>query len=137
MIAKSITNTIVPESERLAHVDRLFGIQYVLKLEPTVFTMAERIAPEYSGAYWTFHTLGNGGFYMNPRSDTLFSIRCENGYEGKLSPDALGITSCMYAFSHLSFGDGKLAEACAEHYHLLREYLFEHPEAKAILRAID
>jgi hypothetical protein len=137
MIAKLITNTIVPESERLAFVDRLFGIQYVLKLEPTVFTMAERIAPEYSGAYWNFHALGNGGFYMSPRSDTMFSISCENGYEGKLSPDALGIAACMYAFSHLSFGDGRLAEACAEHYHLLREYLFEHLEATAILRSID
>lgn len=137
MIAKSITNNVVPESERLAFVDRLFGIQYVLKLEPTVFTMAERIAPEYSGAYWNFHTLGNGGFYMSPRANTIFSVCCQNGYEGKLSPDALGIAACMYAFSHLSFGDGRLAEACAEHYHLLREYLFEHPEAKAILRAVD
>ncbi len=137
MIAKTITNTIVPESERLAHVDRLFGIRYVLMLEPTVFTMTERIAPEYSGAYWTFHALGNCGFYMSPRSDTIFSVCCENGYEGKLSPDALGITACMYAYSHLSFGDGKLAEACAEHYHLLREFLFEHPEATAILRSID
>lgn len=137
MITKSITNTIVPESERLAHVDRLFGIQYVLKLEPTVFTMAERIAPAYSGAWWNFHALSNGGFYMSPEADTMFSISCENGYEGKLSPDALGITACMYAFSHLSFGDGRFVEACAEHYHLLREYLFEHAEGKAILRAID
>lgn len=137
MITKTITNTIVPESERLAHVDRLFGIQYVLKLEPTVFRMAERIAPEYSGAYWSFHALGNGGFFMSPRCDTEFSIRCENGYEGKLSPDAFGLTACMYAYSHLSFGDGRLAETCANQYHLLREYLFEHPEAKAILRAID
>jgi hypothetical protein len=137
MITKSITNTIVPESERLAFVDRLFGISYVIKLEPTVFTMTERIAPEYSGAYWMFHALGNGGFYMSPRFDTEFSISCENGYEGKLSPDALGITACLYAFSHLSFGDGRLAETCAEQYHLLREYLFEHAEAKAILRATD
>lgn len=137
MITKSITNTSVPESERLAFVDKLFGISYVIKLEPTVFTMAERIAPEYSGAYWTFHALGNGGFYMAPRFDTEFSISCENGYKGKLSPDALGITACLYAYSHLSFGDGGLAETCAGQYHLLREYLFEHAEAKAILRATD
>ena len=62
MTAKTITNTVVPESERFAFVDRLFGISYVLKLEPTVFTMAERIAPDYSGAYWTFQALGNGGY---------------------------------------------------------------------------
>jgi len=48
MITKSITNIIVPESERMAFVDKLFGIGYVIKLEPTVFTMAERIAPQYT-----------------------------------------------------------------------------------------
>jgi hypothetical protein len=137
MITKTITNTVVPESERLAFVDKLFGISYVIKLEPTVFTMAERIAPDYNGAYWTFHALGNGGFYMAPRFDTEFSVSCENGYEGKLSPDALGIIACLYAYSHLSFGDGGLAEACAGQYHLLREYASEHTEARAIFRATD
>lgn len=137
MITMSITNIIVPESERLAFVDRLFGIQYVTKLEPTVFSMAEHLAPDYTGGYWEFHGLGNGGMYLAPRFDTEFSIVCENGYEGMLSPDALGITACLYAFSHLSFGDGRLAQTCAEQYHLLREFMFEHPEAKAILRATD
>ena len=137
MITKSITNIIVPESERMAFVDKLFGIGYVIKLEPTVFTMAERLAPQYTGGYWQFHELGNGGFYMAPRFDTEFAICCENGYEGKLSPDALGITACLYGYSHLSFGDGRLAETCAEQYHLLREFMFEHAEAGEILRATD
>jgi len=137
MPTKSITNTIVPESQRLSFVDRLFGIQYVLKLEPTVFNMAEQIAPDYHGGYWDFHALGNGGYYMAPRHDTEFLISCENGFQGKLSPDALGITVCMYAFSHLSFGHGDLAQTCADQFHLLREYIFEHLEAKAIWKAID
>ena len=133
----SIINTIVPESERLSFVDRLFGISYVIKLEPTVFTMAERLAPQYTGGYWQFHELGNGGFYMAPRFDTEFSISCENGFKGKLSPDALGVAASMYAFSHLSFGDGRFAQTCAEHYHLLREFMFEHAEAGQILQATD
>ena len=137
MITKSITNIIVPESERMAFVDKLFGIGYVIKLEPTVFTMAERIAPQYTGGYWQFHELGNGGFYMAPRFDTEFSISCENGFKGKLSPDALGVAASMYAFSHLSFGDGRFAQTCAEHYHLLREFMFEHAEAGQILQATD
>ena len=137
MHTQSITNTIVPESDRSAFVDRLFGISYATKLEPTVFTMAERIAPEYSGAYWAFHELHNGGFYMAPSSETLFDVICENGFEGKLSPDALGITACLYAYSHLSFGDGRFAQTCAEHYHLLREFMFEHAEAGVILQATD
>ena len=137
MSTKSITNIIVTESERMAFVDKLFGIGYVIKLEPTVFTMAERLAPQYTGGYWQFHELGNGGFYMAPRFDTEFSISCENGFKGKLSPDALGVAASMYAFSHLSFGDGRFAQTCAEHYHLLRELMFEHAEAGGILRATD
>jgi hypothetical protein len=121
----------------MAVVDKLFGIQYVLVLEPAVFRFAETLAPAYAGAYWTFHTTSLGGFYMAPRSGIIFAVSCENGYEGKLSADALGITACMYAYSHLSFGDDEFAETCAAKYHLLREYLFQHAEAKAILRAID
>lgn len=121
----------------MAVVDKLFGIQYVLVLEPAVFRFAETLASKYKGAYWTFHTTSLGGFYMAPRSDTIFAVSCENGYEGKLSADALGIVACLYAYSHLSFGDGTFAETCADQYHLLREYVFQHPEAKAILRAVD
>jgi hypothetical protein len=74
---------------------------------------------------------------MGPRLDTIFAVSCENGYEGKLSADALGMVACLYAFSALSFGNGTFAEACADQYHLLREYVFQHAEAKAILRVID
>jgi hypothetical protein len=132
-----IANTIVPETQRLEVVDRLFGVHYALKIEPTIFNMAGHLAPAYDGAYWMFHILGNGGFYMAPRTDTIYAVRAENGYEGMLSADALGITACLYAYSHLSFGQGRLAEVCAEHHHLLRAYLFEHQEVRAILQAID
>jgi hypothetical protein len=54
-----------------------------------------------------------------------------------MSGDALGITACIYAYSHLSFGQGNFAETCAQHYHWLREYMFQHAEARDILRAID
>jgi len=49
----------------------------------------------------------------------------------------LGITSCLYAYSHLSFSGGEFARDCARHYHLLREYMFEHPEVRGILGATD
>lgn len=137
MIAKTITNTIVPEAERLAFVYRLFGIGYVVTLEPTVFHMAQSMASAYSGAYWTFHSLTNAGFYMSPRLDTMFDVCCTNGFEGKLSADGLGVTACLYAFSHLSFGNDRLAQVCAHQYGLLREYMFEHLEVRSILAAID
>jgi hypothetical protein len=137
MTSTTIIRAIVPESERMAVADRLFGLSYVLDLEPMVFTMAEHLSSQYNGGYWQFHTLSNGGFYMAPRLDTMFDVSCENGFQGKLSADALGITACLYAFSNLSFGNGDFAETCAEHYHLLREYMFEHGEVRAILAATD
>jgi hypothetical protein len=137
MTTHNITNTIVPESERMNIVDGLFGMAYMLKLEPAVFSIAEALAKEYTGGYWEFHELSNGAFYMAPRHDTEFTVSCENGFEGKLSPDAFGITVCLYAYSEMSFRGGRLAQTCAQQYHLLREYAAEHPEARTIYRAID
>ncbi len=73
---------------------------------------------------------------MAPDTDVIFSVSSDNGYEGTMSADALGITACLYAYSHLSF-DPKLTEICAEHYHLLREFMLDHDEARSILAAID
>jgi hypothetical protein len=134
---QSIKSTAVPEAERMATVDKLFGISYVLKLEPTVFNMATMLAQEYSGAYWEFHTLSNGGFYMVPLGDTIYDVCCQNGFEGKLGANALGLAACLYAYSSLSFAQDAFGDLCATQYHLLREFMFQHPEAKLILRAID
>ena len=60
---------------------------------------------------------------MAPSSDTRFDVLCDNQFEGDLSADALGITACLYAYSHLSFGGGNFSRECARHYHLLREYM--------------
>nr|WP_315491061.1 antirestriction protein [uncultured Rhodoferax sp.] len=133
----TITRKVVPESERMAFVARLLGNQYVLQFEPTVFRFAEQLSSQYSGGYWQFYTISNGAFYMALQSDTNVAVSCENGFQGSISTDAFGIAACLYAYCHLSFGAGPLAETCASQYHLLREYMFEHAEARAILAAID
>ena len=132
-----ITAHLVPEDQRTQLTAELFGTNFPMRLEPTVFDMAGRLAAEYNGGYWLFYALSNSGFYMAPRSDTIFNVACDNGYEGRLTGDALGIVACLYAYSHLSFGEGDFAAICADHYHLLRDFMMEHSEAKAILRAID
>jgi len=124
----------VPNRQRIQHTAALFGLHFPLHLEPLVYAVTGKIASEYNGGYWEFYSLSNGGFYMAPHSDTPFDVSCDNGYEGVLSADALGVTACLYAYSHLSFSD---ASTFAEHYHWLRDYMLEHPEAEAILGAID
>ena len=140
MNTNPILHRLVPESERMDFVDKLFGLRYVLRIEPTVFEMAEHLAaPQYNGGYWEFYALSNGGFYMAPRVTAdadVFTVTSMNGFEGQMTADALGITACLYAYSHLSF-EPALADVCGEHYHLLREYAMDHAEVKSILAAID
>ena len=132
-----VTQVLVPEDRRMAVVERLFGMSFPLQLEPVIYGITDRMAEEYDGGYWDFYTLSNGGFFMAPSDDTVFHVKCQNMYEGDLSADALGITSCLYAYSNLSFSLSDIAREYARHYHLLREFSMEHPEVREILGATD
>ena len=132
-----VTRELVPEDQRMEITERFFGIHYPLRLEPVIFGITDRMANQYSGGYWNMSTLSNDGFYMAPAGDEVFHVTCDNMFEGDLSADALGITACLYAYSHLSFSDGRFGRICACHYHRLYEYMVSHPEARAVLGAID
>ena len=107
-----------------------------MRFEAAVFDWMHRLAPEYRGAFWQFYDLSNGGFYMAPDRGTYRLCINTNGYEGSMSADAAGITTCLFACSHLSFHDPK-GELFAERFHQLREYALGHPEAEEIFSAID
>ena len=133
----TITRQLVKDNDRVNHTAGIFGVHFPMRLEPFVYSVTDSIANEYNGGYWEFYSLSNGGFYMAPVSDSIFHVSCDNGFEGNLSADALGITACLYAYSHLSFSDDDFAETCAQQYHWLREYMLEHFEVRGILGAID
>lgn len=138
MTESIITSIHVADRLRIKHTADLFGLRFPLNLEPAIYAFASNISPDYNGAYWEFYTLSNDGFFMAPHSEKPFNVSCENGFEGKLSPNAFGIAICLYAYSHLSFSrDQALAEVCAKQYHLLRDYMLEQPESSHILNAID
>ena len=132
----NITSQLIKEEDRSQHIDHLFGIDFPMILEPVIYTFAERLAENYNGSYWNFYELSNGGFYMAPNTDDLFLISSDNGYEDDMTADALGITACLYAYSHMSFGSA-IANTCNKHYHLLRDFIMDHVEAGTILAAID
>lgn len=132
-----ITAKIVPASQRMDAADKHFGIRYPLTVEPMIYQFATQLAHAYSGGYWHFYLLSNGGFYMAPDLEGVFEVLADNGYEGSISADALGITACLYAYSNLSFGEGSFGQTCAEHYHWLYEFAMEHFEVMAVRAAID
>jgi len=135
---ETITRELVPDRQRADFVDALFGINFPMQLESCIFAIASELSSDYRGGFWHFYSLGNGGFCMSPDDDARFNVRCENGYEGTMTADALGLTACLYAFSRLSFvATGNIAEVYARHYHLLREYAMDHAEVAAIIAATD
>ena len=131
----TITKKVLKGNERITYPASIFGIRFD-RVESFVFSMARQLSQSYDGGYWFFYELSNGGFYMSPDSDTPFRVTCMNGYEGTLSADGLGVTSCLYAYSHLSFSE-ELEESCGGNFHMLREYALTLPECQAILSAID
>lgn len=127
----------LPENQRASHAAKLFGPRFLL-LESYCFDSASSLSPDYNGGHWTFHGLCNGGFWMSPTEPKQFRVECANGFEGVLSAEAFGITVTLYAYSLLSFSaDPEFGQVCAEHFHKLREFMLDHPEASVILKAID
>jgi hypothetical protein len=108
----------------------------MMRFEAAVFNWMHRFAPDYWGGYWQFYDLSNGGFFMAPDGGTHRVCIDSNGYAGTMSADAAGITTCLFACSHLSFHDPR-GELFAERFHQLREYALGHPEAGEIFSAID
>lgn len=133
-----VTRNLIPEDQRLGHTAKLFGAHFPLVIEPVIYGITGRMAAAYRGGYWHFYHLDNGGFYMAPDDDRVFQVSCDNYFTGELSADALGITACLYAYSHCSFSkDRVFGRLCADLYHRSRAYMMDHPEVAAILRAID
>jgi hypothetical protein len=133
----TITRLQVADDQRINLAADLFGIYFSLRLEPFVYAITSKLSDDYSGGYWHFYTPSNGAFYMAPDDEGKFAVISENGHECFMSADALGITACLYAYSHLSFGDDGFAETCAQQYHWLRECMFEHAEVRVGLAATD
>jgi len=124
----------VPEAARIGTLPRHFGI-HMLTVEGRIYDFLSQFCPSYGGGVWRFHELSNGGFYMRPPEDCYELTVDGNGFSGRLSADAAGITVCLFAFSHRSFL--YTTDVFARHYHLLREYAQDHPEAGSIFEAID
>jgi hypothetical protein len=134
----NIQKILLNEDDRINYTASHFGDDFPFRIEPFIYDMARNLSTDYTGGYWHMYELNNGGFYMAPDYDTPLHVVCMNGYEGTLSPDAFGITVCLYAYSNLSFtNDEEFADTCTEQYHLLREYMLQHPDVRPILAAID
>ena len=124
----------VSEHARMGALPRHFGI-HMMTVEGRIYDLLSQFCPAYDGGLWKFFELSNGGFYMTPPDETYEISVDGNGFKGRMSSDAAGITVCMFAFSLMSFEYTN--DMFARHYHLLYDYAKHHAEARAIFAAID
>ena len=124
----------VPEHARIGTLPRHFGM-HMLTVEGRIYEFLSQFCPAYDGGVWKFFELSNGGFYMSPPEDTYELSVDSNGFHGRMSDDAAGITACLFAFSHMSFE--YTTEIFGQHYHMLYDYAKDHSEAALIFAAID
>ena len=137
-IPTPITRELVVEDQEMGVAEDIFGDVFFLCLEPLIYEFADKLAPEYLGGIWRYYKLSNQGLYLAPEDDRIWVVSCPNGFHGQLSSDALGVTACLYAYSHCSFSrDERFGSKCSDHYHRLREFMYSHRELASILGAID
>ncbi len=128
-----IQKSQVSEQEMMDFLPSIFGMKCI-KVETLVFNFMGYLSPDYQGGSWAFCRLSNGGFFMFPNQAEPFRIEVNgNGFSGELSAEAAGIVACLFALCAFA----EESEQGAEHYHLLRDFAMDHPEAGLIFRAID
>lgn len=135
-----VTASLIPENERFTFLPRYFGRESFMLGEPLVYSWLGRLSEDYTGGFWNFYELSNGGFYLAPTGDTMYRIEVEgNGYRGQVSADAAGIIATFFAVGQLA-ATVQDADECGpliDRYHHLLEFADSHPEGGAIFQAID
>jgi hypothetical protein len=134
-----ITAKPVPQRQRLGFLPDAFTPRLMIRAEGMIYQQAGTLCEGYEGGIWTFYRLSNGGFYLAPQSVKPFNVLvASNDYEGEVSADAFGIIVTLFVYGSLCWIDNEaLREKFSEHYHQLRNFAKDHPEAGAIFRAID
>jgi hypothetical protein len=135
---QAIVATLVPEEDRLEFLPPHFG-PHMLTVENALYAQFANLCPTYTGGYWHFYDLSNGGCYLAPSRETYPLVHADNFLEATVSGDAAGIIVSLFTFSHVSFllENDPLGPGIAQYFHLLHDFAADHPEAGLIDRAID
>ena len=66
-----IEANLVPEDQRLSVLPHFFGFAQMLRAEALTFGYMAKLSIDYTGGYWHYYKLDNGGFYMAPAIDRV------------------------------------------------------------------
>lgn len=130
-----VTATKLTGHSRMCAIPRYFSA-YMGAVEPAIYSVMGEWCENYTGAYWHFFKLSNGGFFMAPElKEPIELINAQNYASEKVSQEAAGIALCLVAYNRLvwKYRDPVFDSA----FHKLREYALAHREMESIFRLID
>ena len=131
-----ITKSLCQPEDRLDFLPRHVGAKF-LSYEQAIYRMMDKHCQGYTGGFWDYYTLSNGGFFMAyDQPDRGFRVEQPlNYYEGVMSAEAASIGVNLYVQN--TFAWQVDPERFSDAYHALRDFAAQHPEGGEILRFID
>ena len=130
-----IIKTLVKEEDRLDFLPKHLGKKF-LKFEMLTYAFMDNFCEEYSGGFWNFWTLDNGGILMTLDSTESFKvINPLNYFEDTMSAQAASVGMNLFALNDLA--NRTQDEKLADYFYALRDFASEHPEASKIFQLID
>lgn len=130
-----IEKTLISEEDRLDFLPKYLG-DHFFKFETLVYSFMDKFCIGYTGGYWNFYGLSNGGMFMSYATDEECRIvNAMNYFEDTLSAEAASIALNIFALNALicQTRDEKIFDL----YEALRDFAAEHPEGAKIYRFID
>ena len=137
----TITAEIVSENQRMDVLPALFGSAF-MRGENLITGYMRNICAGYTGGYWNFISLSNGGFYLRPDMEKVDLSIAGNGFQKEVSADAAGIVVTLYALNMLMWDSAdsdrqELLNHLYQQSEKLKDYAETISEHSAIYRAID
>ena len=133
-----VTETLVPENRRMGFYMKHFLRAGFVTCELRYTHLMRMLCAEYTGGYWEFVELSNGGFFVYPRIvGDLDLVWSGNFFEGKASAKVAGIIVTIFTLS--SYYDLPDPDHYVIKAELLKDYVSQLPEdiVSLIYQAID
>ena len=132
---QAINQTIVSLNDRIHFLPKHVG-KYFMQFESKMYYMADNYIKHYTGGYWEFYELSNGGFTIAlDNAEPLIFSNPNNYFEAQLDSESASIVLTLMSLSELSFDYSR--GSFAEKFHLLRNLALRHEKSTLIMQAID
>ncbi len=107
-----------------------------------MYAYAHRYCPDYTGGFWQFYLLPDGGGFIAPDVESLTLCNADNWFEQTVSREVAWIILTALVLNHRSWHHSNHDHAelyrhfCRRHEQLMA-FAGNHPESAAIWRALD